>query len=328
MAKIYYDKDVELSILKGKKIAIIGYGIQGRAQSQNMRDSGLDVIIGLYRKGPSWENAVKDGFSPVSIEEAAEAGDFIHILIPDEVQADVYENKIKKFMKEGKTLVFSHGFNIHFKRIIPPENIDVIMIAPKAPGAAVRKTFLEGFGTPALIAVYQNASGNAKEKALALAKAIGATRAGVIETTFKEETETDLFGEQVDLCGGCAEMIIASFKTLVDAGYQPELAYFETLHELKLIVDLIYSGGIENMWRNVSNTAEYGGRTRGPRIIDDHVKANMKQILSEIQSGKFSEEWINECKNGMPNLKRMRDEGKNLQIEKVGESLRAMFMKK
>lgn len=328
MAKVYYDKDADLSILKGKKIALIGYGIQGHAQGQNMRDSGLDVIIGLYGKDYSWDNAVKDGFSPVSIEEAAEAGDFIHILIPDEIQADVYENKIKKFMKEGKTLMFSHGFNIHFKRIVPPKNIDVIMIAPKAPGAAVRKTFLEGFGTPSLIAIYQNASGKAKEKSLALAKAIGATRAGVIETTFKEETETDLFGEQVDLCGGCADMIKASFKTLVDAGYQPEIAYFETLHELKLIIDLIYSGGIENMWNNVSNTAEYGGRTRGPRIIDDRVKANMKQILGEIQSGKFSDEWINECKNGMPNLKKMRDEGKDLQIEKVGEGLRAMFMKK
>jgi len=328
MANVYYDNDADLSILKGKKIAIIGYGIQGHAQAQNMRDSGLDVVIGLYKKGHSWDNAVKDGFSPVSIEAAAEAGDFVHILIPDEVQADVYNEKIKKYMKKGKTLMFSHGFNIHFKRIIPSKDIDVIMIAPKAPGDAVRKTFVEGFGTPSLIAIHQNASGKAKEKALAIAKAIGATRAGVIETTFKEETETDLFGEQVDLCGGCAELIKASFKTLVDAGYQPEIAYFETLHELKLITDLIHEGGIENMWNRVSNTAEYGGRTRGPRIIDEHTKKNMKDILSEIQSGKFADEWINECKNGMPNLKKMREEGKNIEIEKVGERLRAMFVKK
>lgn len=329
MANIYYDKDANLSMFEKKTISIIGYGIQGRAQALNAKESGLNIIVGLRTNtSNSYKQAVADGFSPVSIEEAAKKGDVVHILIPDETQADVYEKSIKQYIKKGKTLMFSHGFNIHFKRIIPVEGVDVIMVAPKSPGAGVRKTYVDGFGTPALIAVYQNASGKAKEKALAFAKAIGATRAGVIETTFQEETETDLFGEQVDLCGGTAELIKASFDTLVKAGYQPEIAYFETCHELKLIVDLIQEGGIENMWKKVSNTAEYGGRTRGKRIINDSVKNTMKEILGEIQSGKFANEWVNECKEGMKNLNVMRKEEAEIQIEKVGSELRKMFKKK
>jgi len=328
MARIYYDEDANLSVFKGKTISIIGYGIQGRAQALNARDSGLNVIIGLRNNNSeTYKQAVSDGFKPVSIEEAAKKGDVIHILIPDETQAEVYEKSIKQNIKKGNTLMFSHGFNIHFKRIVPPNNVDVIMVAPKAPGAGVRKTYTEGFGTPALIAIHQNASGKAKDKALAFAKAIGATRAGVIETTFKEETETDLFGEQVDLCGGTAELIKASFNTLVQAGYQPEIAYFETCHELKLIVDLIQEGGIENMWKKVSNTAEYGGRTRGKRIINEKTKDTMKEILGEIQSGKFADEWVNECKGGMKNLNKMREEEAGIQIEKVGAELRKMFKK-
>lgn len=329
MAKIYYDEDANLSVINTKTISVIGYGIQGRAQALNARDSGLNVIVGLRNENnKTYKQAIADGFKPVSIEEAARKGDIVHILIPDEVQADVYENSIKKYMKKGNTLMFSHGFNIHFKRITPPDNIDVIMVAPKAPGAAVRKTYIEGFGTPALIAVYQDASGKAKDKALAFAKAIGATRAGVIETTFQEETETDLFGEQVDLCGGTAELIKSSFNTLVKAGYQPEIAYFETCHELKLIVDLIQEGGIENMWKKVSNTAEYGGRTRGKRVINEETRERMKEILGEIQSGEFADEWMNECKGGMKNLNKMREEEANIQIEKVGAELRKMFKKK
>ncbi|CEG13460.1 acetohydroxy acid isomeroreductase and 2-dehydropantoate 2-reductase [groundwater metagenome] len=305
MAKIYYDEDANLSVINTKTISVIGYGIQGRAQALNAKESGLNVIVGLRDEhSNTYKQAVADGFKPVPIEEAAKKGDIVHILIPDETQADVYENFIKKYMKKGNTLMFSHGFNIHFKRIIPPNNIDVIMVAPKSPGAGVRKTYVEGFGTPALIAVYQNASGKAKDKALAFAKAIGATRAGVIETTFQEETETDLFGEQVDLCGGTAELIKSSFDTLVKAGYQQEIAYFETCHELKLIVDLIQEGGIENMWNKVSNTAEYGGRTRGKRIINEKTRETMKKILGEIQSGEFADEWVNECKGGMKNLTR------------------------
>ena len=327
MAEIYYDNDADLSVLKGKKVAIIGYGIQGHAQAQNMRDSGVDVVIGLI-KDPSWDMAIEHGFEPVSIEDAAAQGDFIHILIPDELQADVYNEKIKDNLEKGNTLMFSHGFNIRFKKIVPPEYIDVIMVAPKGPGRLVRETYNDGFGVPALIAVEQDYTGNAKKNALAIAKAIGATRAGVIETTFTEETETDLFGEQADLCGGCTELILASYQTLVDAGYQPEIAYFETLHELKLITDLIQAGGIEHMWKNVSNTAEYGGRTRGKKIITEQTRKNMKQMLEDVKSGKFAEEWIAEKDAGIPNLRRMREEGAEMQIEKVGAKLRKMFVRK
>jgi len=327
MAKIYYEDDADLSVLNDKTIAIIGYGNQGSAQAQNMRDSGLDVIIGNVRD-KSWEDAKNAGFDVYPISEAAERADIIHILIPDEVQASVYESEIKDNLNEGNALMFSHGFNIRFKCIKPPEFVDVIMVAPKGPGILVRQTYLDGFGTPALIAVEQDYTGKAKETVLALAKAIGATRAGVLETTFTEETETDLFGEQVDLCGGVTELIKASFDTLVEAGYQPELAYFETLHELKLITDLIQKGGLEYMWSCVSNTAEYGGRTRGKKIIDEHVRENMKRILKDIQNDKFANEWIDEYKNGLKNLKRMREEDKMLQIEVVGAKLRRMFKRR
>jgi len=327
MAKIYYDKDADLGVLKDKVIAIVGYGNQGSAQALNMRDSGLNVIVGSIEDS-SAERARKDGFEVLPIAESAKKADIIHILIPDEIQADVYKKDIKKGLKSGKTLMFSHGFNIRFKRIKPPVNVDVIMVAPKGPGVRVRETFVEGFGTPALVAVEQNPSGKAMQHVLALAKALGATRAGVLETTFKEETETDLFGEQVDLCGGVSELINASYETLVEAGYQPELAYFETLHELKLITDLIQKGGLEYMWKCVSNTAEYGGRTRGKKIITDKSRKTMKKILKDIHSGKFAREWVKECQNGMPNLKRMREEGNNMQVERVGAKLREMFVKK
>jgi ketol-acid reductoisomerase len=326
MAKIYYEKDADLNALKNKTVAIIGYGNQGHAQALNLRDSGVKVIIGLV-KDPSWSEAEKAGFKVMSIPEAAKAGDIIHMLIPDEVQADVYKD-IAPNLTKGKALAFSHGFNIRFKRIIPPKDVDVFMVAPKGPGHRVREVYQEGFGVPALVAVAQDTTGNAKKIALAFAKGIGATRAGVIETTFEEETETDLFGEQVDLCGGCAEMIKASFETLVKNGYQPEIAYFEVLHELKLITDMIQSGGIENMWAKVSNTAEYGGRTRGRLIITEESRRNMQKILDDIKSGKFAQEWMAEGKNGLPNLKRMREEGKKHQIEIVGAQLRKMFEKK
>jgi ketol-acid reductoisomerase len=327
MAKVYYDKDADLSVLKGKTIAILGYGNQGAAQAKNMRDSGVKVIIGSI-KDRSWDNAKKDGFPVMSIEDAAKKADIIHILLPDEVQASIYEEKIKPYLSAGKALMFSHGFNIRFGAIKPPRNVDVMMVAPKGPGRRVRETYQEGFGTPALIAVEQNASKKAKEVVLALAKALGATRAGVLETTFTEETETDLFGEQADLCGGVSEMIKASFETLVAAGYKPEIAYFETLHEMKLITDLIQEGGIEYMWKCVSNTAEYGGRTRGKQIITPEVRKNMKKMLKDIQSDKFAKEWIAEYKRGIPNLSKMRKEDSEHQIEVVGAKLRKMFVKK
>jgi len=326
MAKVYHEQDASLDALQGKTVAIIGYGNQGHAQAQNLRDSGIKVIIGLV-KDPSWSAAEEAGFEVMTIPEAAKAGDIIHILIPDEVQAMVYENDIKPNLEAGNALSFSHGFNIRFKQIVPPEDVDVFMVAPKGPGALVRTTYEEGFGTPALIAVEQDYTGKAKDMALAFAKAIGATRAGVLETTFPEETETDLFGEQVDLCGGVSELVIASFETLVKNGYQPEIAYFETLHELKLITDLIQAGGMEHMWKCVSNTAEYGGRTRGKKVITEESRRNMQQILEDIKSGKFAEEWINERKNGLVNLKRMREEGANHQIEQVGAELRKLFEK-
>jgi len=326
MAKIYHEKDATLDALKGKTVSIVGYGNQGHAQAQNLRDSGIDVIIGLI-KDPSWSAAKDAGFEVMEIPDAAEAGDIVHMLIPDEIQADVYEGSIKQGLKEGNALSFSHGFNIRFKQIVPPENIDVFMVAPKGPGKLVRETYVEGFGTPALIAVAQDYTGKTKDVALSFAKGLGATRAGVLETTFDEETETDLFGEQVDLCGGCSEMILASFETLVEAGYQPEIAYFETLHELKLITDLVQAGGLENMWKCVSNTAEYGGRTRGKKVITEQSRENMKKILEDIKSGKFAEEWIAERKAGLSNLKRMREEGQNHQVEKVGAELRKMFEK-
>ncbi len=323
MAKIYYDRDADLGVLKDKTIAIIGYGNQGQAQANNLRDSGCKVIIGSIRDA-SYDQAVRDGFEVYDIPEAAKRGDIVHMLIPDEYQAEVYQRDIAQHMTRGKALCFSHGFNIHFKQIVPPSDVDVIMIAPKGPGAIVRRMYLEGFGVPGLLAVQQDATGQAKQIALALAKGVGLTRAGVIETTFKEEVETDLFGEQVVLCGGVSELIKAGFETLVEAGYQPEIAYFECLNELKLIVDLIYERGMEGMWAAVSNTAEYGGRTRGPRLIDPHVRETMHKILADIQSGAFAEEWIKESKSGCPNLKRMREEAKTHLIERVGRELRKL----
>ena len=321
MAKIYYDRDADLSLIKGKTIAIIGYGNQGQAQANNLRDSGCKVIIGSV-KDASYKQAVADGFEVFDIPEAAKRGDVVHMLIPDEYQAPVYKEQIAKQMKKGKTLCFSHGFNIHFKQIVPPKDVDVIMIAPKAPGAMLRRMYQKGSGTPGILVVAQDASGEAKYVALAMAKGVGLTRIGVVETTFKEEVETDLFGEQVVLCGGVSELIKAGFETLVDAGYQPEVAYFECLNELKLIVDLIYEHGMEGMWTAVSNTAEYGGRTRGPTIIDRRARETMKKILKDVQSGAFAKEWVAESQKGIPNLKKMRDEGKAHLIEKVGKDLR------
>ncbi len=322
---IYYEENTSLDAMKGRTIAIIGYGIQGRAQSQNMRDSGFDVIMGLRKDGPSWKDAKKDGFEVFEVGEAAKRADIVHILIPDETQGRVYKKFIHDNLEEGNALGFSHGFNIRFGQIVAPENVDVIMMAPKGPGAMVRREYLAGSGVPALIAVEQDYTGKAKDRALAMAKACGATRVGVLETTFKEEAETDLFGEQVDLCGGSAELVKVAFETLVDAGYQPEIAYFECLHELKLIVDLYYKGGIEGMWKNVSNTAEYGGRTRGPKIITPDVRAAMKETLKDIQSGKFADEWVSESKEGNPLLNGLREEGKKHPIEEVGERLRRMM---
>ena len=327
MAHIYYDDDIDLEVLKDDTIAVVGYGIQGHAQAQNMRDSGLNVICGLREGGGSWKKAKEEGFLVYPVDEAAKKADIIHILIPDETQPSVYEKDIRKGLEEGNALSFSHGFNIRFRQIIPPDNVDVIMMAPKGPGAIVRREYVEGFGVPALVAVQQDYTGKAKKKALAMAKANGASRAGVLETTFPEETETDLFGEQVDLCGGCAELVTSSFETLVDAGYQPEIAYFECLHELKLIVDLIYSKGIEGMWQNVSNTAEYGGRTRGKRIINEHSRKAMKEILEDIRKDRFAREWIDENKTGLKKLARLREEGKKHQIETVGTHLREMMRK-
>lgn len=322
MAKIYYEKDANLKHLKGKKVSIIGYGSQGQAQAQNLRDSGVEVIIGLRPEGTSTSLATSHGFKPVSIQEAAKAGDVIHILLPDEAQAQVYNLHILPQLKKGKTLNFSHGFNIHFHQIIPPETADVIMVAPKGPGRLVRSEYQKGGGVPCLLAVYQDVSGKAKDTALAYARGIGGTRAGVIETTFAEETETDLFGEQTVLCGGVSALVKAGFETLVEAGYQPELAYFECMHELKLIVDLFYEGGLTHMRRVVSNTAEYGDLTRGTRIVNERTKKEMKKILQEIQSGQFAKEWILENQIGRPSFEALRAKEKGLLIEKVGKELR------
>lgn len=325
MAKIYYEKDADLSVLKGKRIAVVGYGIQGRAQSLNLKDSGLNVIVGVRKGGESWEAARKDGVAVAEMPSAVKGADVVMMLIPDEVQPEVYERDVAPNLKEGAALDFAHGFNIVFKTIVPSKDVDVIMVAPKAPGAAVRDNFRRGHGVPSLIAVEQDRSGKARNVALAIARGIGSTRVGVIETTFREETETDLFGEQVDLCGGTSELVKASFQVLVEAGYQPELAYFEVLHELKMIVDLIQAGGIENMWANVSNTAEFGGRTRGPLVIDERVKDNMRKILTDVRSGKFAKEWREEYRKGMPTLEKARKEAPNTQLERVGRDIRKMF---
>jgi len=325
MAQMYYDKDAPLTPLQGKTVAVIGYGSQGHAQAQNMRDSGVRVIISQLPGTPNYELAVSHGFKPMSAAEAAAKADVIQILLPDEIQRFVYEKDIKPNLRAGKALVWSHGFNIHFGTIVPPADVDVYMVAPKGPGHLVRRVFVEGGGVPALIAIYQNATGKAKELALAHARAIGATRAGVLETTFKEETETDLFGEQVVLCGGLTSLIMKGFETLVAAGYQPEIAYFECCHEVKLIVDLIYEKGISNMRYSISDTAEYGDLTRGPRIINDAVVAEMKKILAEIQSGEFAREWTLENQAGRPVYRALKRQGLEHPIEKVGEQLRSMM---
>ncbi|MFH0840337.1 MAG: ketol-acid reductoisomerase [Candidatus Omnitrophota bacterium] len=330
MLKIYYDNDADQSILKDKKIAIIGYGIQGRGQALNLRDSGLNVIVSEIEASPNYETAKKDGFNPISASDAAKSADIVQILTQDHVQAKVYKEAIAPNMTKGKALVFSHGFNIRFKQIKPNKKIDVFMVAPKGPGALVRKMYEEGKGVPCLVAIHQDATGNAMKLALAYAKGIGGTRAGVIETTFSEETETDLFGEQAVLCGGVSEMIKAGFDTLVEAGYQPEIAYFEVLHELKLITDLIQENGISGMRRRVSNTACYGDITRGPMIITEKTRKIMKKTLKDIQSGKFAREWIRENEEGRPNFNKLLKAGDEHPIEAVGKKLREMmpWMKK
>jgi ketol-acid reductoisomerase len=322
---VYYEKDANKDLLKGKTIAIIGYGSQGHAQAQNLRDSGYNVIVSELEGTDNFKLAVKHGFTPVSADEASKKADIVQILIPDETQSKVYYDDIEKNMTKGKVLVFSHGFNIHFGQIKPSSDIDVYMVAPKGPGHLVRRMYETGGGVPSLIAIYQDISGKAKELALAHASGIGSGRAGIIETTFKEETETDLFGEQAVLCGGVTELVKAGFDTLVKAGYQPEIAYFECLNELKLIVDLFYEGGIEWMYYSVSETAEYGGMTRGPVVIDEDVKKKMQKILRDIQDGSFAKDWILENKAGRPVMNALRKEHRNLLIEKVGHELRNMM---
>lgn len=325
MAKVYYDSDADLNVLKGKKIAIIGYGIQGRGQSLCLKESGCEVVVSELAGTPNYEQAKKDGFNPVSASEAAKEADIIQILTQDHVQAKVYNESIKPSLKKGKALCFSHGFNIRFKQIKPPKKVDVFMVAPKGPGALVREMYVQGKGVPCLLAVFQDATGNAKKIGLAYAKAIGGTRAGVIETTFEEETETDLFGEQAVLCGGVTELIKAGFDTLIEAGYQPEIAYFEVLHELKLITDLIQQHGIGGMRRRVSNTACYGDLAKGPLIITDKTRKAMKKLLKEIKSGKFARTWIKENEEGRPNFNKLLKEGDEHKIEKVGQDLRKMM---
>jgi ketol-acid reductoisomerase len=322
---IYYDKDADLSLIQAKKVAIIGYGSQGHAHANNLNDSGVDVVVGLREGSSSWNKANESGLAVASIEDATKKADVIMILAPDETQADLYNNSIEPNIKSGATLAFAHGFNIHFGQISPRDDLDVIMIAPKGPGHLVRSTYTEGGGVPSLIAIHQDASGSAKSIALSYASANGGARAGVIETSFQEETETDLFGEQSVLCGGVTALIQAGFETLVEAGYAPEMAYFECLHEVKLIVDLIYEGGIANMRYSISNTAEYGDFTRGPRIVTDETKLEMKKILSEIQNGEFAREWIGENKTGVSVLKAKRRISSQHEIEEVGAKLRGMM---
>lgn len=330
MAKIFYDKDCNINDIKSKTIAVVGYGIQGRGQALNLRDSGLKVIVAQRPGGPNYEQAKKDGFKPMSVEEATKLADVMIILTQDHLQADIYKNSIEPYLTKGKALAFSHGFNIHFGFIKPPKDVDVFMIAPKGPGALVRRQYEEGKGVPCLVAIHQNATGKALKVALAYAKGVGGSRAGIIQTTFKEETETDLFGEQAVLCGGTSELVKAGFETLVKAGYQPEIAYFECLHELKLIVDIMYEEGVQGMRRKVSDTAEYGDLTRGPRIVTSKTRAEMAKILKEIQTGKFAKEWMLENKTGRKHFLALRKAGDTHPIEKVGQKLRAMmsWMKK
>lgn len=323
---IYLDKDIDKDLIKTKKIAVIGFGSQGYGQSMNLKDSGCNVVLGLRLGGKSDEKAKKYGFKTMSIQEAVKWADIVQILIPDEIQAEVYEKEIKPHLHTGQYLMFSHGFNIHYKKIMAPSDINVIMTAPKGPGHTVRNEYENGRGVPSLIAVYQNPSGNSKEIALSYASAIGAGRAGIIETTFKEETETDLFGEQAVICGGVSALIKAGFETLVEAGYSPYMAYFEVLHEMKLLVDLINQGGLADMRYSISNTAEYGDMTRGPKVIGEQSKEAMKTLLKDIQSGSFANEFLNEMKSGCKNFNELRKENANHLIEKTGEEIRSSFV--
>ncbi len=325
MARLYYDADATLDFLRHQKLAIVGYGSQGHAHALNLRDSGLEVVVALYEGSPSRAKAAAAGLPVLSVPEAAQTADLLMILLPDEVQRQVYTEQIAPYLRPNQVLAFAHGFNIHFAQVVPPKDVDVIMVAPKGPGHLVRRTYEQGQGVPALFAIFQDASGHARDRAMAYAKGIGATRAGILETTFREETETDLFGEQVVLCGGLSALIKAGFETLVEAGYQPELAYFECLHEVKLIVDLIVEGGLANMRYSISNTAEYGDYTRGPRIVNEATRAEMRKILSEIQSGQFAREFVLENLAGKPGFTAMRRQEAAHPIEEVGKDLRAMF---
>ena len=323
--KVYYEQDANLDLLKSKKIAVLGFGSQGHAHSLNLKDSGMNVCVGLRTSSATWQKAEKAGVAVKTVADAVKWGDIIMILLPDQNQKAVYDSEIVPNLKSGDTLAFGHGFNIHYKQIVPPADVNVMMIAPKGPGHLVRRTFLEGSGVPCLIAVHQDPSGNTKDLALAWAKGIGGARSGVIETNFKDETETDLFGEQAVLCGGSAELIKAGFETLVEAGYPPELAYFECMHEMKLIVDLYYEGGLSRMNYSVSDTAEYGGMTRGPRLITAETKKEMKKILEEVQSGKFAKEWLEEYNSGASKFNQLRKENREHSIEVVGAKLRGMM---
>ncbi len=325
MAKIFYDKDADPAALANKTVAIIGYGSQGHAHALNLKDSGVHVVVGLQRSSHRWNKVIEDGLEVLEVDQAVRKAHVIMILVPDEIQGALYREKIEPFLEGGKALAFAHGFNIHFGQITPSQDTDVFMVAPKGPGHLVRRMYRSGMGVPALLAVHQDATGRCRQIGMAYASALGATRAGVIETTFAEETETDLFGEQAVLCGGVTALVQAGFDTLVEAGYQPEIAYFECLHELKLIVDLIYEGGIERMRYSVSNTAEYGDLTRGPRIVNDNVRAEMKKILSEIRNGQFAREWILESLAGRPQFKALERLGAEHKIEKVGKELRSMM---
>lgn len=325
MARMYYDEDANLDLLAGKTVAIIGYGSQGHAHALNLKDSGVNVIVGLYPGSKSTAKAEAAGLTVKNVADAAKAADFIMILLPDEVQKTIYKTEIEPNLEAGNVLAFAHGFNIHFAQVIPPADVDVVMVAPKGPGHLVRRTYEQGQGVPALFAVYQDATGKARDRAMAYARGIGGTRAGILETTFREETETDLFGEQAVLCGGLSALIKAGFETLVEAGYQPELAYFECLHEVKLIVDLVVEGGLATMRDSISNTAEYGDYTRGPRVVTSQTKAEMKKILSEIQSGQFAREFVLENQAGKPGFTAMRRQEAEHPIEAVGKDLRAMF---
>jgi ketol-acid reductoisomerase len=325
LATIYYENDAQPELLSGKRIAILGYGSQGHAHALNLRDSGLDVLVGLYEGSKSWPRAEEAGLPVMTSAEAVKAADVVMMVVPDHIQKKLYEESVAAHLTAGKLLMFAHGFNIHFGHIKPPTNVDVAMIAPKGPGHILRDMYVEGVGVPALLAVHQDHTGRAKQLALAYAAGLGSAKAGVLETTFKEETETDLFGEQTVLCGGVTALVTAGFETLVEAGYQPEIAFFEVLHELKLIVDLMYQGGLKYMRYSVSDTAEYGDYISGPRVIDDRVRATMRQILGDIQSGEFAAEWIAENESGRQNFLRMRGAADDHQLERVGNELRAMM---